>query len=148
MRQNLSKSLTWAVILSETGHLFCCVFPTVFSILSLLAGFGMVAALPPSMVAFHDMMHHWEVPIIAVSGVILVLGWIADHYSRKMDCHDTGCGHGACAPRKNRAHIVLKIATALFLFNVIVYVTVHRTDFLTSAVEEAHDHTSDPHEAH
>ncbi len=118
--------MTWAVVLSETGHLFCCVFPTVFSLLGFLAGLGMIAALPPSMIAFHELMHMWEVPIIALSGVLLGLGWAVHHYSQQMDCHDTGCAHGACAPAKKRADIVLKIATCLFLFNVLIYAGVHR----------------------
>ncbi len=130
MNDKLHKSLMWAVIASETSHVFCCVLPTMFSLFSLLAGLGMVAALPPFMVRFHEFIHHWEVPMIVISAIILALGWAITLYSEKMDCHSTGCAHGACAPRKSKAHMVLKVATILFVFNVFIYVTVHRSPWL------------------
>ncbi len=154
MKQNLSKSLTWAVILSETGHLFCCVFPTIFSLLGLLAGAGLIATLPPSMVAFHEFMHAWEMPIIMMSGLILAFGWLATWYGEKVDCHDTGCAHGACAPTKNRAHLILKIATILFIFNVLIYVAVHRADWFTNLARQeqakmhSHEHAGEDVSAH
>lgn len=148
MREHLQKSLTWAVILSETTHVFCCVFPTIFSVLSLLAGLGFAVAIPASLVVFHDFMHHWELPIIAGSGFVLLLGWVLTWYGDKMDCHHTGCEHGACAPRKTKAHLVLKVATILFLFNVIVYFAVHRTDWFmqNSPLMHAHEHNGHNHD--
>ncbi len=137
MRQSLQKSLTWAVILSETSHVFCCVLPTVFSLLGLLAGLGFVVALPPSMIALHEALHHWEVPMIAASGVVLALGWAAQLYGDKLDCHHTGCAHGACAPRKDRAHLVLKIATLLFAVNIAIYGLVHRSGWFAAGPGEA-----------
>lgn len=144
MKRTLEKSLTWAVVLSETGHLFCCVFPTVFSLLGFLAGLGVIAALPPSMVAFHGFMHVWEVPIILVSGLFLTLGWAVHYYGRRFDCHDTGCAHGACGPAKKRADLMLKIATFLFIFNVLIYVGVHRAAWI-SATPVAHAEHADTH---
>jgi hypothetical protein len=127
MNQKLQKSLLFAVVLSETSHLFCCILPTIVSLMGLLAGLGMVVALPAGVLELHDFLHKWEIPMIAGSGVILALGWLAVCYSDKMDCHSTGCHHGACAPRKSRAHLVLRIATVLFVFNVLVYAVVHRS---------------------
>lgn len=134
MPNRLSKSLNYAVIASEGMHIFCCVFPTVFSLLGLLAGLGVMAALPPSMIAFHDFMHAWEVPMIVASGLVLVLGWAVVFYSRRVDCHSTGCAHGACAPQKNKAHMILKIASILFVLNVIIYFGVHRSDWFAQGV--------------
>lgn len=141
----MQKSLVWAVVLSESMHLFCCVLPTIVSVMGLLAGLGVVVALPSGMLALHDFLHAWEVPMIALSGVILALGWAVVRYSDKMDCHSTGCAHGACAPRKSRAHLVLKIATALFFFNVLVYTVVHRSEWFNANSpmghhEEGHEH--------
>lgn len=127
MRQSLQKSLVWTVILSETTHVFCCVFPTIFSLVSLMAGLGFAVAMPASMIVFHNFIHHWELPIIIGSGVVLLLGWVLTWYSDRVDCHHTGCEHGACLPRKGKAHLILKVATILFLFNVVVYFAVHRT---------------------
>lgn len=129
--------------------MFCCVFPTIFSVVSLLAGLGMVSAMPPFMVSVHDALHAWELPMIALSGGLLALGWWATWYSDKIDCHSTGCAHGACAPRKKRAHTVLKVATLLFVFNILIYTFIHRSHWFileTGAAsraqhaEEGHNH--------
>ena len=128
----MQKSLVWAVILSESMHLFCCVLPTIVSVMGLLAGLGVVVALPSGILALHDFLHDWEMPMIAFSGGILAVGWAVVRYSDRMDCHSTGCAHGACDPRKSRAHLVLKIATALFFFNVMVYTLVHRSEWFNA----------------
>lgn len=141
MKSSLQKSLTWAVILSESSHIFCCLFPTLFSLLGLLAGAGLIVALPGPILEMHEALHRWEIPMIAFSGVILALGWVITVYSEKVDCHDTGCGHGACAPRKKRAHLVLKVATLLFLANVTIYFAVHRAYWFTSGPGSALVHS-------
>jgi len=148
MNDKLQKSLTWAVVLSETSHVFCCIFPTLFSLAGLLAGAGMIIALPPSMIALHEILHEWEVTMIVASGCILALGWAAVYYGEKIDCHSTGCSHGGCAPRRSRAHLVLKIATVLFIFNVIVYLTVHRSGWFDTNPPLAHGHSHEGHESH
>ena len=139
------KPLIWAVVLSESTHLLCCVLPTVVSVMGLLAGLGMIASLPAGLLEVHDFMHHWEIPMIAASGVILALGWLAILYSDRIDCRSTGCEHGGCAPSKSRAHLVLKIATALFFFNVFVYVVVHRSDWFNANSPLVHSQQADDH---
>lgn len=124
--ERLNKHLFWTVILSETTHVFCCVLPTLFSLASLLVGAGLIAALPPGWEAFHERMHNYEVPLILFSGVVIGFGWLVDWYARRIDCHDTGCGHPPCKPVKRRAHVVLKIATLLFVCNLIIYFFFHR----------------------
>lgn len=138
MKERVQKSLIWALIVSETSHVFCCVLPTIFSLLSLMAGMGMMV-MPGFMVEMHDFIHHWEVPIIAFSGVILLLGWGISWYSDKLDCHDTGCCHGECAPKKNKAHLVLVVATVLFTFNLAIYLFIHRSNVVNQHLE-AHGH--------
>ena len=123
--EKIQKGLIWSLILSETTHVFCCVLPTVFSFVSLLAGLGVVSALPAGWVAFHDFMHEWEIPLIFLSGLILALGWGLYRISVKIDCHDNGCGHGPCHPKKSGALLVLKIATGLFAVNTLIYVALH-----------------------
>jgi hypothetical protein len=120
------KAIIWSVILSEGTHVFCCVLPTLFSIVSLLAGAGIVAVMPGFMVVIHDFLHQYEVPMIIVSAAILMLGWGLYFYSRKVDCHDTGCAHGPCGPKKDKVKILLIVATVLFVLNVSVYAAVHR----------------------
>ncbi len=145
MNEKLQKPMMWAVILSETSHLFCCVLPTIVSLVGLLAGLGVVVALPVRFLELHDFLHQWELPMIAGSGLILALGWAAVRHGDKVDCHSTGCAHGACAPKKNRAHLVLKIATVLFIFNVLVYAVVHRSAWFNahSPMGQGYMHTEE-----
>lgn len=117
---------SWVVVLSECSHVFCCVLPSLFSVLTLLVGIGVMGAMPVWMQSFHEMMHGWEIPMMMASGIIVLVGWGLYHISQKIDCHDTGCGHGACAPKKKRSEYVLKIATFLFLGNVLIYMVFHK----------------------
>jgi fumarate reductase subunit D len=117
--QKLKTAVFWTVLASETGHVFCCVMPTIVTILSLLSGLGLIS--------FHEFMHDWEVPIIVASALILALGWALHFVSLKLDCHDTGCHHGACAPKKVSTSKLLWIATGLFAVNLTIYLTLHLT---------------------
>lgn len=123
--ERIQKSIFWAAVLSETSHVFCCVMPAIFSVMGLLAGLGFVVAMPPVLESVHAVLHQFELPMMGMSAVVMAAGWGLYAVSRRFDCHDTGCVHGACSPRKNRAHLVLKIATVLFVFNLIIYFGLH-----------------------
>ncbi len=123
--QRIQKALGWAILASETSHVFCCVLPTLAGLFSLLSGLGVIGVLPAGIMEFHEIMHHWEVPMIVASGVILALGWALYMISQRIDCHDTGCVHGACAPKKNRTAQILKIATVLFVVNTMIWLAFH-----------------------
>jgi ABC-type Fe3+ transport system permease subunit len=119
------KRILWAVLISETSHIFCCVLPIVFSILSLLTGAGFLSAMPPGLVWFHDLMHRYELPMILISGVILGLGWLILWQAKRNDCHSHGCVHEPCGPKKNLSRLILIFATVLFVVNVSVYTLFH-----------------------
>ena len=123
--QRLKSAIFWAVLVSETGHVFCCVMPTIVSVMSLLSGLGLLSVMPAGLLAFHEFMHDWEIPIIAASAVILALGWALHGVSLKLDCHDTGCHHGACTPKKTGTGKLLWIATGLFAVNLAIYLFFH-----------------------
>lgn len=123
--QRVQKALSWVIVLSECSHVFCCVLPTAISIMGLLAGVGLVSVLPAAILEFHGTMHRWELPMIALSGIVLALGWLAHVVSVRIDCHSTGCSHGPCQPAKMKASAVLRIASGLFVFNTIIYVIFH-----------------------
>ena len=125
IRKHQNK-LIGAIIVSEMSHIVCCGLPIFFSILSLLSGLGLVSALPSSFVWLHDVLHHYELPMLIVSALILGLGWLALWYAEKMDCHETGCHHEPCTPRKKTASKVLIVATILFAINISVYFGIHR----------------------
>lgn len=149
--ERIQKSLFWALILSETSHVFCCVLPTVFTVLSLMAGLGLMS-MPAFMVTFHEAIHAWEVPIIMFSGAVVALGWGLHWYSLRIDCHDTGCAHPPCTPVKRRSSVVMKVATALFVANVLIYAIVHRGMEISpemaveSSSHEGHAHAHEGHE--
>ncbi len=151
--ERVQRFLYWAIIASEASHVFCCVLPTLFSVFSLMAGLGLVAAMPAGMVSLHDALHAWEIPLISLSGAVVLLGWGVYAYSRKIDCHDTGCVHGSCEPQKKSAHIILKIATVLFVVNVFVYTVFHRGMDITpvhagSEAAQIEDHHAHSHHGH
>ncbi|HRQ61364.1 MAG TPA: hypothetical protein PLO23_07640, partial [Alphaproteobacteria bacterium] len=83
-------------------------------------------SVPVLMIDLHDVMHAYELPIIGVSGLLIVLGWALHAYSLKMDCHDSGCCHPPCTPVKRTSSRFLVIATVLFAVNVAVYMGLHR----------------------
>ena len=144
MHEKHQKRLYWAILLSETSHIFCCVLPTLFSLLSILAGIGLVAAIPGWLTDFHDIMHDWEVPMIMLSATVVALGWALHFYSQKIDCHDTGCHHGPCGPKKKMASRILIAATILLAFNVTIYFGFHRAmEAPSSAGVHAHDYGHD-----
>lgn len=122
----LQKSIFWAVVAAESSHVFCCVLPTLFSIMGLLAGAGLIGVMPWPLAEMHDALHVYEIPIIVASAVLLALGWALHILSLRIDCHDTGCGHGPCTPAKRRASRILVIATCLFVANLTVYLVFHR----------------------
>jgi hypothetical protein len=125
--QKLQKKIYWAVIVSESSHVFCCVLPTVFSLLAILTNLGMFV-MPASFVHMHHFMHEWEFPIVVISGVILGLGWALHWHSLKGEECPSGCKHhtDAAHPTVKKTHIILKIATILFVINVFVFLVVHR----------------------
>lgn len=140
MSEHHRKAIVWAVLLSEGSHIFCCVLPTLFSVLSLLSGAGMISMMPASLVSMHDILHQYEVPMIIASAVILAIGWGLHLYSQKIDCHDTGCAHGPCETKKSKTHIFLIIATLLFAVNVSVYMIFHRSGAFSMTTGAVHDH--------
>lgn len=138
----LQKTIIWMTIFTETTHIFCCVLPALFSVLSLLAGLGAIGILPVWFTSFHDVLHAWELPLIIMSLTVLLVGWGLYGLSRRIDCHDTGCAHGDCAPKKDMALLILKIASALFFINIVIYFGIHRHWApQTHQYGEAHNHT-------
>ena len=123
--EKIKLSSAWFVLLSECSHLFCCLLPSLFSILSLLSSIGLIVSVPPSLEFIHELIHNWEVPIIIGSAVILLFAWALLYISFKMDCHSTGCTHEPCEPRKFKSSYMLKIATTLYIINVSVYYVFH-----------------------
>lgn len=120
------RHLSIAVLLSEFSHVFCCVLPTVFTVLSFAANLGMITVLPGFILDWHEHLHAYEVPIIVVSGLMLLVGWLAHLSSRQVDCHDHGCAHPPCDTRKTTNSKILVVASILFAMNLLIYAFVHK----------------------
>jgi hypothetical protein len=147
LMQKIQNTIFWTIIASETTHVFCCVLPTIVSIMSLLSGMGLIATMPGWLNALHEMMHNWEAPVIIFSGVLLVAGWALYAISRRIDClTDADCHHEPCAPKKKNASRILLIATVLFIANSTVYFVFHRA-MGDSALPTASSH-SESHQGH
>ena len=144
---NLHRHLSLAVLLSEFSHVFCCILPTLFTVLSFAANLGLITTTPGFLLDIHEHIHEYEVPIIIVSGVMLALGWAAHVYSRKVDCHDDGCCHPPCAPQKSMNAKILIVASVLFVMNISIYFFVHRNildlPVFATPTAEHHEHDDD-----
>lgn len=125
--QGFHKHLGWAVLASELSHVFCCVIPTLVTILSAFANVGLFIISPDGVLMhIHNAMHTYEIPVIVFSGAMVVLGWVAHFLTKDVDCHSTGCCHEPCTPQKSKNSKVLLIATLLFAVNIAIYFGVHR----------------------
>jgi hypothetical protein len=129
----LHRHLSIAVLLSEFSHVFCCVLPTVFTVLSFAVNLGLITVMPGFLLDLHKHIHEYEAPIIVVSGGMLILGWACHAGSRRVDCHDDGCGHPPCDPQKNTNARILTIATILFVMNLSIYFFIHKNILELSA---------------
>lgn len=129
---------SYLALVSEISHIFCCVLPSLFSVLTVMVGLGILGAVPVGIVQFHDLMHGWEVPIMIASGAILILGWALHTISEKLDCRSTGCEHEPCTPKKKKTARILKIATLLFVINVGIYTLVHMPQEAVKVETHAH----------
>lgn len=122
--KRIQATLHWVIVASAASHIFCCVLPTMFALVSFFTGLGLFSVLP-AFENLHHVLHSYEVPMIIMAAVMLSLGWSVQYYSWQIDCHDTGCGHGSCKPKKRRAEKMLLIATGLFVFNMAVFIFGH-----------------------
>jgi len=140
---NLHKHFGWAVLASELSHVFCCVLPTLVTVLGVLSNIGLIGAAPMMIERLHDTIHEYEVPIIIFSGVMVVLGWIVHGASREVDCHDTGCTHPPCGTKKKSNARILWVATLLFAVNLVIYFGIHRNVARLEIFETHHEHEHD-----
>ena len=138
------------MIAAEFSHVFCCVLPTVVTVLSFGANLGLVTAAPTWLLDIHEKIHDLEVPIILASGAMVCFGWAFHSMSLRVDCHNTGCSHPPCTPSKNNNRKILLIATILFLVNVTIYTTIHKNIFGLSFIPNnvQHEMHNDEHADH
>ena len=125
--QKIQKAMFWTIVVSESTHVFCCVLPTLVSVISLVMGVGALSFLPGFVLEIHEALHAYEVSVIVFSGVTLAIGWGLHFYSRHLDCatESSCCAHEPCAPKKDKTFLIMVAATALLAFNIVIYFTFH-----------------------
>lgn len=123
--ERLQGIINIVAVTSEISHFFCCGIPILFSIFSLIMSLGLSASMPMGLDHLHHIMHDYERPMMMVSAVIILLAWALHYVAYRIDCHSTGCGHGACSPKKKRSATILIVATVLFAINVSAYFAIH-----------------------
>src|SRR5262245_42082343 len=98
--EKIRKTALTAIIISEASHIFCCVLPTVFSLVSILSGAGIITTLPHGWVELHEVLHAYEIPMIVFSAAVLALGWGLHYYVEHMGPHEQHkhCCDGQCGP--------------------------------------------------
>ncbi len=145
-QDTLHRNIGIAIILAESTHVFCCVLPTLVTIISIMASVGAIIPIPLFLLDIHEFLHEYELPVIAFSGAVLALGWGLYLASRVTVCEKPHCEphETVCAGKKDRTRWVLAVATALFIVNITIYFTLHRgnEDLLPHghAHEQHHEH--------
>lgn len=117
----VQKISNWLVVISACSHFFCCVLPTISSIIGLGVSFGMIT----SNIEFFEWFHDKEESIILFSAGALIISAISQFISWRIDCHNSGCSHGKCTPKKKSSLNIFIIATILFLINLAVHIIYH-----------------------
>ncbi len=120
------RSFGWAVLVSELGHVFCCVLPTLFTILSFAANIGLIRESPEFLVYLHEKMHHYEVPIIIFSGAMVGMGWGVFLLAKKFATKGESCPNAVCRKEQCHNRNILIIASLLFFLNMLIFVFVHK----------------------
>lgn len=148
----MHKTLFWSVLVSEIGHVFCCVLPVLLSLLSLFSVFGTMSLVPGIIWDTHHFMHQWELLIISLSAVFLAIGWAIALYLQKeaQETHNH-CTENHCAGTAvKRTKLVLWVATGLFAFNFSLYAMVHRDNapFHAELAGSADHHDHSDHASH
>ena len=129
------------MVLTSSSHIFCCVLPTAIGVINVFANLGIASIWVPQFNAWHEMMHAHEMQILMFSGVMLGIAALVDMVSIQIDCHSTGCTHGCCEPVKDRATLILLVASVLFAFNTATYYFGHKAAYnaqINAAVEQQH----------
>lgn len=143
-QDTMHRNIGIAIILAESTHVFCCVLPTLVTILSVMASAGTIIPIPFFLLDIHEFLHAYEMPVIAFSGAVLALGWGLYLTSLITSCEKPHCEphETVCAGKKDRTRLVLAVATVLFMVNVTVYFTLHRgnEDLLRHGNVHEHNH--------
>jgi hypothetical protein len=102
-----------ALNLVASSHFFCCVLPVAAKAVALGAGAGLFSAT----LALHARLHTYEPYLLMFSGLVFAVDFAAQYHASKVDCHDTGCDHPPCEPKKIRIRKFTLLAGALFFVN-------------------------------
>ena len=105
-------------LLAELSHIFCCGLPIFVAVMSA----GSQIGLGGGFIAFHGLIHNYEVMILIGSGLLLALGLALHYVSYRINCRTTGCAHDDCEPVKFRVGWIFAIALVLYGANIAFFI--------------------------
>jgi hypothetical protein len=123
MEYVMKRVSTALAFMTIVGHFFCCVLPLLSSLGGLGASVGLFAVNSPVMEWFAD----YEELVFLVAGMVISISALSQYISYRIDCHKTGCHHGACGTKKKWASKIFKFATALYVMNLLAFLLLPHT---------------------
>jgi hypothetical protein len=114
----IARFLSLASLIS---HFFCCFLPGVISLVTLVTLSG-AAVITMEDFGIPEYVHE---KMIYISFVVLVISGLANYASYRIDCRETGCVHGACAPKKSIYFKLYGYSVAFFILNAVIHFTLH-----------------------
>ena len=107
------------IILGSIMHIFCCGLPLLLSFTSLATVFG-ISSLTIFEIEWFEAVEGY---VLIISGVMLLMTFIIDRYSKQLDCSENEfCTHPPCGEKKNTYSYILRIAIILYFINIITVV--------------------------
>jgi hypothetical protein len=82
------RSIAWSIILAESTHVFCCVLPTVVTVMAVLASFGAMTQMPVFILDLHAALHGYEVPVIIFSAPCWWLAGLCIQYQGALNARN------------------------------------------------------------
>ena len=108
---------TYFVIASGAMHVFCCGLPLFLSITSLTTIFG-ISSLSIFEIEWFEAIEDY---VLILSGIMLLLVFVVDHFSKKIDCLESGaCAHPPCDEKKKSSTTMLHVAAVLYALNLTI----------------------------
>ncbi len=115
---DIRKVTSAMAIVTLLPHLFCCVIPLVMSVV----GFGASLGLFTLNSSGFEWLIEYEPHMMAVAGVMLLVGAAVQLISWRIDCRKEYCTHEPCEPKKKRSLNLFYLASALYVVSLLIHI--------------------------
>jgi hypothetical protein len=115
----LQKITNTMLISGGLLHVFCCALPASLAFSSLAAAIGLNINFDNTL-----SLHQYEGKLLTLCGILLAATLIAQFVSFRLDCvKQKTCSHPPCTPKKSSYNKVIFVSLALWLFNLVHFLT-------------------------